>query len=127
MPCFAAVRRRLHRIAAQLSSNPSALPAMRTPITITDLEHLVERELLTCTADQRAALVARRVPFYAVPIHRLGAVESVLVVAMFPQGLLCVEDAEEGFEFGNLGEDDAIPDQGCHPYALSHVLSEAGF
>jgi hypothetical protein len=100
---------------------------MRIPITITDLEHLVERELLTCTADQRAALVARRVPFYAVPIHRLGAVESVLVVAMFPQGLLYFDDVEEGFEFGNLGEDGAIPDQGCHQYALRHVLSQAGF
>jgi hypothetical protein len=100
---------------------------MWTPITTTDLEQLIDRELLTCTHDQRAAFVARRVSFYAAPIHRLGAVESVLLVAMFTQGLLYFEDVEEGFEFGNLGEDGAIPDQGCHQYALRHVLSQAGF
>lgn len=100
---------------------------MWTPITTTELEQVIQRELLKCTADQRAAFVAKRVPFRKVPIHRLGAVESVLVVAQFPQGLLYFEDVEEGFEFGNLGEDGAIPDQGCHQYALRHVLSQAGY
>lgn len=98
---------------------------MRAPITPTELEQLIDRELLTCPHDQRAAFVARRVPFYAVPIHRLGAMESVLLVAMFPQGLLYFEGVEEGFEFGNLGEDGANPDQGCHQYALRHVLFQA--
>jgi hypothetical protein len=64
---------------------------MWKPITITELEQIIERELLTCTADQRAAFVTRRVPFYPVPIHRVGALESVLVVAQFPQGLLYFE------------------------------------
>lgn len=42
----------------------------------------------SCFAPSARRNGARRVPFYAVPIHRLGAVESVLVVAQFPQGLL---------------------------------------
>ena len=100
---------------------------MWTPITTSELELVIERELRVCTPAQRAAFVARRVPFYAVPIHRLGAVESVLVVAQFPQGLLYFEDVEEGFEFGTPGEDGAIPNQGCHQYALRHVLFQAGF
>jgi hypothetical protein len=54
-------------------------------------------------------------------------VESVLVVAQFPQGMLYFEDVEEGFEFGSPGEDGATPDQGCYQYALRHVLSQAGF
>jgi hypothetical protein len=99
---------------------------MWTPITTTQLEQIIERELLTCTADQRAAFVGRRVPFHSVPIHRLGAVESVLVVAQFPQGLLYFEDVEEGFELGTPSEYGAIPDQGRHRYALRNVLAQAG-
>jgi hypothetical protein len=99
---------------------------MWQPISPSELELVVEQQLRACTSGQRNAFSARRVPFYAVPIHRLGAVESVLVVAEFPQGLLYYEDVEEGFEFGVLGEDGAIPSQGCNQYELKHVLPQAG-
>lgn len=124
--CFAALRQRCHECPGDAFFAPGTLLAMWTPTTTAEPEHLIEPALRDCTPVQREAFAARRVPFYAVPIHRLGAVESVLVVARFPQGQLYFEDVEEGFEFGNLGEDGAISDQGCRQNALQHVLSQPG-
>ena len=72
------------------------------------------------------AFTSCRVPFYPVPLSRLGAIESALIVAELPTGLLYFEDVEEGFEIGTPGPDGVLPDQGCNQLELAHVLTRAG-
>lgn len=99
---------------------------MWQPITIPELDAILSEQLDACTPEQQTAFAGYRVPFYAVPIRRLGAVESVFVVAELPNGLLYFEDVEEGFDVSALGADGAIPDQSCNQYELRHVLARAG-
>lgn len=105
-----------------------ALESLETwqPITIEQLEAVVAAQLGACAAEQQAAFASLRVQFFSVPISRLGAVESVLVVARLPSGLLYFEDVEEGFEIGVPGADGVLPDQGCNQLELRHVLTRAG-
>lgn len=99
---------------------------MWQPISLAELEELVAKELLHCTQNQRDAFARFRVPFYQVPIHRFGSLESVWVAAELPSGLLYYEDVEEGFELGVLGDDGALQDHGCNQYELSHAVAQAG-
>ena len=96
------------------------------PVTVDELKAIVEKQLVNCSPRQRAAFASFRVPFYFVPIHRLGALERVLVVAHLPSGLLYFEDVEDGFEVGNLNEDGALHPQTCDQLDLTHALSRAG-
>lgn len=97
------------------------------PITAAELEAIVSEQLAACSPQQQAAFTEYRVPFYSVPLSRLGAVESALVVARLPAGLLYFEDVEEGFEIGVPGPDGVLPDQSCNQLELTHVLYRAGF
>ena len=92
------------------------------PITRDDLDAVVAAQLARGTPDQQAAFSAQRVPFYTVPLHRLGAVEPVWVVAHLADGWLYYEDVEEGFEVGVPGADGALPERGCNQYELTHIL-----
>jgi hypothetical protein len=96
------------------------------PITSAELDVIVSEQLVACSPEQQAAFARFRVPFYAVPIHRFGAIERVLVVAELSSGLLYYEDVEEGFEVAALGIDGAIAEQGCNQYELRHVLTQIG-
>jgi hypothetical protein len=96
------------------------------PITIPELEAIVAAQLAACTPEQQAAFAAYRVPFYSIPLSRLEAIESALVVAELPTGLLYFEDVEEGFEIGTPGPGGVLPDQGCNQLELAHVLTRAG-
>ena len=84
------------------------------------------KQLVACSPGQRAAFAKYRVPFYSIPLSRFGGVESALVVASFPDGLLYFEDVEEGFELGVPGADGVLPDQGCNQLELSYALYRAG-
>ena len=95
-----------------------------TPISNEALVSLVSEQLRSCSPQHRATFSRYRVPFYKVPIHRLGSAEEVYVVAETPKGLIYYEDVEEGFELGRLGTDGAIHSQGCNQYELSHVLAQ---
>lgn len=97
------------------------------PITIPELEAMVAEQLDACSPAQQAAFARFRVPFHPVPLARVGAVESALVVARLPGGLLYFEDVEQGFEVGTPGADGILPDIGCHQFQLTHVLARAGF
>lgn len=97
---------------------------MWKPITEIELLALLERELSNCTIEQQNVFSTYRVEPYKVPIHRLGKLEDVFVVAELPIGVVYYEDIEEGFEFDSLGPDSAIPKQGCNQYELRHVLSQ---
>lgn len=99
---------------------------MWQPISLTELQELVAKELQCCTRNQKEAFARFRIPFYQVPIHRFGNIERVWVVAKLPAGLLYYEDVEEGFELGGLDEDGALQDHGCNQYQLSHVIAQAG-
>lgn len=99
---------------------------MWQPITADNLDALVTEQLRACSSAQQAAFARYRVPFYAVPIHRLGSVEWVFVVAEFASGVLYYEDVEEGFEVSALGADGSIPNRGCNQYELRHVLAHLG-
>jgi hypothetical protein len=96
------------------------------PITVVELEVIVAKQLAACSPAQHAAFTKYRVPFYSMPLSRLGGVESALVVASLPDGLLYFEDVEEGFELGVPGADGVLPDQGCNQLELSHALYRAG-
>lgn len=110
-------------LGAGQASNPSNT---RQPITISELELVVAKQLQECSPSQQAAFASYRVPFYAVPMRRFGGLESVLVVAELPSGLLYYEDVEEGFEVGKL-EDGVLPDAPCQQFELAHVLHQLGF
>lgn len=97
---------------------------MWQPITESELLALLEHELSNCTIEQHNLFSTYRVEPYKVPIHRLGELEEVFVVAELPLGVVYYEDIEEGFEFDSLGSDGAIPKQGCNQYELRHVLSQ---
>lgn len=99
---------------------------MWQPVSVEELETRVDQEISQCTATQQAAFAKYRVPFYKVPLHRFGQIESALVVAQLPNGLIYFEDVEEGFEFAALGKDGALPDQGCNQFELRHVLTHLG-
>jgi len=94
------------------------------PITSTQLEGIVARQLQSCTPSQQKAFSRFRVPFYKVPIQ--AHEESVFVLAHLPGGLLYYEDIEEGFEVGILGVDGTLPGRGCNQYELCHVLTQTG-
>ena len=100
---------------------------MSEAISLTELEILIAEQLRFCTQSQGEAFTRCRVQFRKVPINRLGALESVWVVAELPSGFLYYENIEEGFEIGTLGADGALIEAGCNQYELSHVLSQAGF
>jgi len=92
-------------------------------ISESELKELIDRELKKCTSEEHNFFTRYRVSPYKVPIHRLGNLEEVFVVAELPSGFIYYEDVEEGFEFGSLGTDGAISKQGCNQYELKHVLS----
>jgi hypothetical protein len=94
------------------------------PISKSSLESLVSKQLQACTLEQIELFSLHRVDFYKVPIHRLGAIEEVFVVAEHPLGLVYYEDVEEGFEISMLGVDGKIPNQACNQYDLRHVLHQ---
>jgi hypothetical protein len=96
------------------------------PITVPELEAIVAEQLATCSPEQQAAFATYRVPFYSIPLSRFGGVESALVVAKLPSGLLYFEDVEEGFEVGVPNADGVLPDQGCTQLELTHALYRAG-
>ena len=97
---------------------------MWKPISQSELEALLDRELSNCTVEQQNIFSQYRVTPYKVPIHRLRNLEEVFVVAELPTGIVYYEDIEEGFEFDHLEADGAIPKQGCNQYELRHVLSQ---
>ncbi|RYE71217.1 MAG: hypothetical protein EOO81_06430 [Oxalobacteraceae bacterium] len=96
------------------------------PITVVELEAVVAKQLAACSPEQRVAFAKYRVPFYSMPLSRLGGVESALVVASLPGGLLYFEDVEEGFELGVPDAHGVLPNQGCNQFDLTHVLYRAG-
>jgi hypothetical protein len=95
------------------------------PVTVDELEAIVEKQLADCTAAQQALFAACRQPFYPVPIHRLGQLEQVLVVAHLPHGLLYFEDVEDGFDVGTLEPDGALHPHSFNQLDLRHVLPRA--
>lgn len=97
------------------------------PLTLVEMDALVAEQLGNCTPDQQAVFAARRVAFHTVPLHRLGEVEPVWVVAHLVEGWLYYEDVEEGFEVGVPGEDGALPEAGCDQLELTHVLHRLGY
>lgn len=97
------------------------------PLTRAEMEALVTQQLGDCTPDQRAAFAAQRVPFHTVPLHRLGDVEPVWVVAHLAEGWLYYEDVEEGFEVAVPCADGALPEGGCNQLELTHVLHRLGY
>ena len=97
------------------------------PITREGLAALVVAQLARCTHGQQAVFAAQRVPFHTVPLHRLGVVEPVWVVALLADGWLYYEDVEEGFEVGVPGEDGALPERGCDQLELTHALHRIGY
>ena len=94
------------------------------PITVSELEKLVARQLFVCSPENQEFFKTIRVPFYQVPIHRLGVIEKVFVVAVLPSGVVYYEDVEDGFEIQELSKDGEILNQGCNQLELSHVLSQ---
>ena len=94
------------------------------PISESELKELIDRELKNCTAEQQNLFARYRVAFYKIPIHRLGNLEEVFVIAEVASGVIYYEDVEEGFEFDRVGEDGAIGTQGCNQFELRHVLSQ---
>ena len=95
-------------------------------ITVEELEAIIAKQLAACSEKQRVVFAAYRVPFYLAPIHRAGAIESVLVVANLPYGLLYFEDVEEGFEIETPGGDGILPGAYCNQLELTHALYRAG-
>ena len=96
------------------------------PITVAELEAIVAKQLGDCLPQQQAAFAKYRVPFYPVALARFGAIESALVVAALPRGLLYFEDVEEGFEVGIPDAEGVLPNQGCNQLELCHALIRAG-
>ena len=94
------------------------------PISKIEIVELLKEQLNDCSLEQQVFFEKYSVLPYKVPIHRLGKVEDVFVVAAFPSGILYYEDVEEGFEFVILEEDGAIHNQGCNQFELKHVLSQ---
>lgn len=97
------------------------------PITLDELNEVVQEQLERCTAQQRVDFSRFRVPFQRVGLHRLGSVEDVWIVAHLPMGLMYFEDVEEGFEVGVPGADGMLPDQGSQQLEISHVLFRNGY
>lgn len=115
------------RYHGTLPDDPSFCPVDNwQPTTVRELEAIVARQLDDCSPQQKVAFAAYRVPFYSVPLSRFGTIESVLVVAHLPGGLLYFEDVEEGFEVGTLGPDGVLLNQSCNQLELSHALTQAG-
>ncbi|MBV9270723.1 MAG: hypothetical protein JO165_06490 [Candidatus Eremiobacteraeota bacterium] len=86
------------------------------------MEDLIEGGLAECSAEQRTFFAEHRVPFYQVPIHRLGLVESVYAFARLNDKVLYYEDVEEGFAVSRLDENGAIPEQDCNQWQLHQAL-----
>lgn len=97
-----------------------------SPVEKEELEALIAEQLADC--DDRLVGIYRKiaVPLRKVPIHRLGAIEYVFVIAESENGVIYYEDVEEGFEWGMIGPDGAIPDGGCEQLSLCHVLVRLG-
>jgi len=92
------------------------------PATAAQVEAIVADDLSRCSREQRALFEAHRVPFYQVPIHGHGKVESAYVVARFGERVLYFEDVEEGFALSSLDPTGAIQEPDCSQFELSHVL-----
>lgn len=91
-------------------------------VSAAEIDVIVKGGLLRCSPEQRKLFAIHRVPFYRIPIHRYGSVESVYVVARFGERVLYFEDVEEGFALSALDETGAIPEPDSNQFELEHVL-----
>ncbi len=92
------------------------------PISAGELEALVAKQLSECSPEIQQIFERFKVVPYAAKIDRLGAVETVFVVAKSGNIALYYEDVEDGFNISELRPDGAISIRACEQWELSHAL-----
>jgi hypothetical protein len=95
-----------------------------SPITRAEMERLLGKELASCTSDERKAFERIKIPMRAVPILRIGKIESVFALAEFDGTLLIFEDVEQGFEWCEPEADGVIRSYACSQAGLQARLYE---
>lgn len=95
-----------------------------SPITQAEMERLLQNELSSCSANEREVYTRIRIPMRAVPIERMGNVESVFAIGENDAHLLIFEDVEQGFEWCRQDVDGVIRDYGCDQAGLQPRLHE---
>lgn len=100
-----------------------------SPITQTEIEQLLLEQLASCNVEERSAFEGIRTPLRAVPILRMGKIESVFVVGEHDDNVLIFEDIEQGFEWCRPDPDGVIRNYACSQSGLQgrlHDLLEWG-
>ncbi|WP_282297020.1 hypothetical protein [Stenotrophomonas sp. PS02289] len=92
------------------------------PISAEELEALVVSQLSECSAEQKQFFEQCKVAPFLAKIERLGAVETVFVVARTGNIALYYEDVEEGFNISELRPDGSIANPGWEQWELCHAL-----
>jgi hypothetical protein len=92
------------------------------PLTLEDLNEIIERELCACEPAQREAFFRCKIAPRATPIPRRAKVESVFAVAERGNEVLYYEDVENGFNFSKLDPSGAIANPANEQWELRHAL-----
>lgn len=93
------------------------------PATIAEVKLILQKDLATCDAEQKAAFNRYRVEPYAAPIVGHGQPESVVVVARKKNEVLYWEDVEEGFNLSPIDENGTILNHWCNQDHLGCALN----
>ena len=98
-----------------------------TPISLDELEALIQVELNECSDELRGVFTKFRVPAYLAPLERYGKLGEVFVVARRGDEVLYYEDVEEGFNFSPVDLNGRVLEHWCNQdelrFALVHWLS----
>ena len=92
------------------------------PISAEELDALIATQLADCSPEQRQFFERCKVARHLAKIDRLGATETVFVVARAGDLALYYEDVEEGFNISLLRLDGSIASPGHEQWELCSAL-----
>ena len=92
------------------------------PISATELEELVNKQLNDCGPELIAVFERYKVNPFRAPIDRYGREEHVFVVARKGDEVMYFEDVEDGFNLSPISTDGKILEHWCNHDDLKYAL-----
>ena len=92
------------------------------PITKSEIEAILSRELEECPPFLKSVFVKYRVPLKKYALERYGNFEEVFVAAINGSEVMYYEDVEEGWNFSPVSEGGVLLEHGCNQDELKFAL-----
>ncbi len=92
------------------------------PISKSEVEELLSRELAECPPKLKQLFVKYRVPLEQYALERHGKFEKVFVAAINGSEAMYYEDIEEGWNFSPVSEAGVLLEHWCNQDELKYAL-----